>query len=230
MQNSEIFLDYFVRIEMILKEMLKTNAYSFVKMVHMASKRDATINRYQNDLLELAQLRNAIVHNRTSDQKAIAEPHDEIVVLITKIVNQLEKPPKVANLKLQKVFTIQDNFFLDELSMIQEKYNYSVVPVYHDGTYLGCVHARLYQKAFQFKGESVKTAYDLLKLGNYQDRLVFVSQEKKLIDLFTEFNQSYEKGQGIIAYLVTETGKKNERIQGIITPADMPGIIKHLEY
>lgn len=229
MLNSERFLNQFVTVEMILKDMLKVNQYSFVKMVHLASKKDATINRYQNDLLELAQLRNAIVHNRTSDEKAIAEPHEDVLVLIDKIVMQLQKPPRIKNLKLQNVFTIQNDFYLDELSLIQEKYNYSVVPVYRDGVYEGCVHARLYQKAFQFKDNGIKTVSDLLKLGNYKERLPFVSQQKKLIDLVSEFNASYQKGKGIIAYLVTESGKENERIQGIITPADMPGIIKHLE-
>ncbi|WP_253291319.1 hypothetical protein [Virgibacillus proomii] len=76
-KNSDRFLTSFNRIEKMLRDLLinKKDA-SFSKAVKILKNSNALIKEYSDDLLEFAELRNAIVHNKIDMTYAIAEPHD----------------------------------------------------------------------------------------------------------------------------------------------------------
>ncbi len=72
--NSDQFLDAFSRIEKLLRRMVDGRRVdSFTFLVREAAKRSATVRRVEQDLLEYADLRNAIVHERGGGF-VIAEP------------------------------------------------------------------------------------------------------------------------------------------------------------
>ena len=54
-------------------------------MVKESSKKNAVVKRYENDLREFADLRNAIVHNLTNPAFTIYEPPDSTVEKIKMI-------------------------------------------------------------------------------------------------------------------------------------------------
>ena len=64
-------------------------------MVKESSKKNAVVKRYENDLREFADLRNAIVHNSTNPAFTIAEPHDSTVEKIKMIEEEIIHPRKV---------------------------------------------------------------------------------------------------------------------------------------
>lgn len=64
-KNSEKFLTSFNRIEKLLKSLLfKRKEAGFSKAVKILRNSNAIVKRYSDDLLEFAELRNAIVHNK----------------------------------------------------------------------------------------------------------------------------------------------------------------------
>jgi hypothetical protein len=95
MKNSENFLHTFNKIEHWLRK--ATNAKksdSFYLLVERAKKRSPAVKQYEIDLKEFADLRNAIVHERTNGH-LIAEPHEETVNQLEKIATRLTAPPLV---------------------------------------------------------------------------------------------------------------------------------------
>jgi hypothetical protein len=61
-------------------------------MLRHAAKRSAAVRGVEDDLLELSDLRNAIVHERGGGY-VIAEPHPETVERLEQIVELLVEPP-----------------------------------------------------------------------------------------------------------------------------------------
>src|SRR5699024_11877381 len=80
------------------------------------------LKRYRDDLLEFAELRNAIVHNRIDTDYAIAEPHLSVVESIEAIEQEITEPKKVYPLFSRKVIIFQESDSLRELlTVIRDK-------------------------------------------------------------------------------------------------------------
>lgn len=75
MANSDLFLISFNRIEKWMRdEMGNARNMGFTELVRrLAQRKQLMIRKYEDDLLQLAQLRNAIVHDRIAVDFVIAE-------------------------------------------------------------------------------------------------------------------------------------------------------------
>lgn len=235
MSNSKQFLDDFVKLEMYLKKYLNNPKVGFVQMVHMAAKTQATIKRHSNDLIEFAQLRNAIVHNRIGEDEAIAEPHDRVVAIMDRIVEQVTEPKRVRHFcKDKPVYYAAPHDNLATVLLHQQKYNYSVVPIYDGQHYVGMLHYRLYQRLLErYAYKNLKLdemlVEDVLEFYEKDDRVMFFSENTELDIIVDRIMQLSEKGRTIIAIIVSKSGHLNDVPVGIITMADLPRIIRELE-
>ena len=69
MKNSRLFLNSFSEIENYLQRYTNTFKHeSFTNLVNKASRTNSIVKQYKADLLELKDLRNAIVHERYNGQ------------------------------------------------------------------------------------------------------------------------------------------------------------------
>ena len=84
MNNSERFISAFNKIEKYLDDVIKAGDRftSFSSSVKRAAEKNIIVRRYKDDLLEISELRNAIVHERTDPEYLIAEPHDSVIELL----------------------------------------------------------------------------------------------------------------------------------------------------
>ena len=80
---------------------------AFYRLIDQAKKKSPLVRKYEDDLRSYADLRNAIVHNRTSMEFVIAEPHTEVVERIEHIDQVLAKPKLVGQLFRKRVLTFQ---------------------------------------------------------------------------------------------------------------------------
>lgn len=84
MNNSEIFLDFYNKIDAYIKKQDKfESSMSFSQKIK--NSKNKIVQRFSDELISLAELRNAIVHNPKIGNKAIAEPHNETVTIIKEI-------------------------------------------------------------------------------------------------------------------------------------------------
>lgn len=226
--NSRRFIDAFVQIEIYLKKYLSVSNYGFIQMVHQAAKTNPSIKYHSLDLIEYAQLRNAIIHNRSDTNELIAEPHLDVVETIEGIYKELSNPKTIKDLKLKEVYIVRPEISAIELAKTQEKLNYSIVPVYEGVQYVGLVHSKLYQSAFAKDSRDISVS-ELLKFRKDRNRVVFMKETSELREIIKVYFDLYEKGKGIIGIIVSENGYMNERPLAIITPADLPKIFELLE-
>lgn len=225
MSNSDVFLSSFNRIEKWMREeMGNTRNMGFTELVRrLARKKGSMVRKYEEDLFQMAQLRNAIVHERISEDFVIAEPNDWAVDKIQVIEEALIRPATVLPKFAKKVIGFDKNIpLLDLLETIAQK-RYSQFPLYNKGKFEALITLRAI--GFWLAKESQqgvidltrKQAKDLIigdgKYTNYQ----FVSANTKIYEVELMFRE-----QGTLeAVLITKDGNPDGNLLGIIRPRDI---------
>ncbi|MFC4024611.1 CBS domain-containing protein [Oceanobacillus longus] len=138
-KNSERFITAFNRIEKEIKALLIKKEMGFSRAVRVLRDSNAIINRYTDDLLEFAELRNAIVHNKIDMAFAIAEPHDTVVERIERIEQELTRPRKVDPLFIRKVISFQQNEPMSNMLEVINHKGITKFPVYNDDEFQGLI-------------------------------------------------------------------------------------------
>ncbi|WP_227396198.1 CBS domain-containing protein [Jeotgalibacillus aurantiacus] len=225
--NSREFLKDFNEIENYLKNKHnKGNYMSFHALVDKASQRnDRIVKRYLQDLKEIAELRNAIVHTYT--EEVLAEPTDYVVELIEEIRSRLVVPPTVERF-IKDVVTFHEDTTLREVLRNMKNKEYSQFPVVDqqklvktlvtDSGVANWLASHLNEESISIKGVQVK---DLLPFDKRKQNYRFIPKEMSVYEAQDRFAQAAERGEKLVALIITKNGASTERILGIVTPWDV---------
>lgn len=224
------FLSSFNRIEKWLRDQLgNPRNMGFSQMVRLLARRsDLAVRNREDDLLQIAQLRNAIVHEQISEDFVIAEPNPWIVERITLIESELMQPVKVLPRFQKKVTGFEQSLALTEILKIVANKRYSQFPIYKNGHFVGLITLRAL--GYWFAKESLKgdirlhdkTAADLIIADGKQTNFKFVSAQTTVAEVETMFQQK----KLLEAVLITKDGNPNGNLLGIIRPRDIFNIEK----
>ncbi len=234
MENSDRFLDAFGTIERLLRTTTDEDRRTpFYRLVDHAARVNPVARRYQNDLKEFADLRNAIVHERT-DEHVIAEPNDRAVREIMHILTLMQDPPRVIPLFQQEVFymTVDDPVAVAAYAMVER--DFSQVPVYEGERFAGLLTtddiARwLGRCVCDNQPYVVETPLaDVLACTADHENVVFFGREGTLFEALDAFQEAEKSGKRLEAVLITASGSPAEALLGIITVLDMPAIYEAL--
>lgn len=226
-RNSERFLTAFNRIEKKLRAIIKNGRnISFSKMVRMLKNADAIVGRYSDDLLEFAELRNAIVHNKIDISHAIAEPHDSVVKQIELIEKELLEPRKVSPQFIKKVISFQQNEPLTHLLALLHEKHITKFPIYHKEEFRGLISQRAI--AFWLAGSmyqedkllSNTKIVDVLKYATH-DNYQFITADTSVFEAIEILRKQSVQGKRLEALLITKSGKAHEKLIGIVTNLDI---------
>ncbi|SES66577.1 CBS domain-containing protein [Oceanobacillus limi] len=226
-KNSEKFLAAFNRIEKALKQEMKNGkGIGFSKSVKILSKYNSIISKYSDDLLQYAELRNAIVHDKIDTMHAIAEPHDSVVEKIEGIEKEITQPKLVVPMFERKVVTFQVEDSLSKVLSAIHNRGFSKFPVYQGKEFKGlftesAITKWLADNHFASGSETlIKEILPYQKNENFK----FISKTATVYEAIGIFREQIGKGNRIDALLITENGKNAEELLGIITSWDMMGI------
>lgn len=226
-RNSERFLTAFNRIDKAIRSnMGNSKGIGFSKAVKIMSKHNPKIDYHADDLLEYAELRNAIVHNRVETNFAIAEPHLSVVENIEMIEKVLTQPERVIPLFQKNVVTFQDDVTLEMILEAIHKKGFSKFPIYHKNEFKGLISESGITKwlaANKFKEVKKVNMSEILpfqKDSNYQ----FIHKDTTVFEAVDIFKEQIEKGNRVDALLITKTGSQKEPLQGIITSWDIMAV------
>lgn len=224
-QQANTFLTSFNRIEKWLKEELgNPRNMGFTQMVRrLAGRHDLPIKHYEDDLLQISQLRNAIVHEQVRENFVIAEPNQWIVHRILTIEAALLQPELVLPRYGKKVTGFEQTLPLQELLKIVAKKRYSQFPLYEKGSFTGLITLR--EIGYWVAKESLngpiqlkdKVAKDLISRDGKTSNYEFVPETCPMIVAVAMF-----KEYGLLeAILITKNGDQNGQLLGIIRPRDI---------
>lgn len=225
MKNSEVFLSSFNRIEKWLREeMGNTRNMGFTELVRrLAGKKKLMVAQNEEDLLQMAQLRNAIVHERISEDFVIAEPNDWAVERIQQIERDLIRPEKVLPRFAKHVTGFEKNIpLLTFLDIVADK-RYSQFPLYDKGRFEALITLRaigFWLAKESQKGKVVlenRTAKELIIKDGKETNYQFVSASTYVFEVERMFHEQAT----LEAVLITDDGDPNGNLRGIIRPRDI---------
>lgn len=238
MRNSQRFISLFKKLEMLAaKESNSSRETAFSKMLATLTKKNNIFSFYKEELQQYAKLRNAIVHESVSDDQAIAEPHDEVVRKFEEIVSKIENPPKVIPIFQVKIETVTLNEPIYNALDRMYKGNYSQLPVLNNGKFFDLLTTDCIARwvaAIQDKEKLIiedtkkSTVTAILEHKEFEINYRFISRNTTIVKAIQIFQEVETKQNFIDALLITQDGKKEQKLIGIITHYDLPAMMQTL--
>lgn len=228
MKNSERFIISFNKIEAFFdKEINEKRHISFYRSVQLLKRSNAVVGRYQDDLLEFAELRNAIIHERTNTHYAIAEPHDDVVERMEKIEKDLTAPELVVPTFTKKMCQINGQDKLSAVLQVIRETDFSQFPVYHNKKFIGLLTDKgithwLAKNVKENPGQLFDTAVsDIIKDDDRAHNYTFINKSMSIYQAEHFFLEQIKETKQLDALLITENGKQEETLLGMITTKDL---------
>lgn len=227
-KNSAEFLAAFHRIEKEMKKIIGSNDHlQFSGLLKRAESKSAVLRQYHNELLDYANLRNVIVHERIDPNMAIAEPHIKIVEKIKKIEGDLINPRTVYQDFQCEVYSFDQKDKLSELLKgIREK-QFTQFPIFSNTDFVGLISENgithwLAQNVDEDLIDLTETPLSaILKYEESKENYKFLKRNSPVAEAIEIFKNSIQNDKRIDAILITENGKPQEKFLGIITSWDI---------
>ena len=223
--QAEQFLASFNRIEKWLREQEQQHTnLGFAELVRrLSSRSDLLVRRYRHDLLEMAQLRNAIVHDKIGPDFVIAEPNEWVLTKMAKIEQNLTLPERLGEHFRKKVAVFQsDTPLVDVLAVMKQK-GYSQFPIVSGQQVVGLVTAHglgmflAHQQVTRPLDLAQTVVEEVLQNDRHRENYQFIA-----VDAFCF--QGLERFLGdptVEALLLTRDGQPSTELLGIIRPKEL---------
>lgn len=226
--NSDRFIIAYNRIEKAMQDLTGIDNYMpYFRLIDRAKKMNVVIRKFETDLREFGELRNAIVHNRTKADYAIAEPHDEIVRQMEGIAEKLTKPITVGDMFRRKVHSLQVTDSLAAGLRLIREMKFNQIPIYDNAKFIGLVTANgiTYWMADEMTEEIISrempTLLDILNHEKQKNTFQFIKSALSIYEAEDFFKKAVTGGRRLEALLITQSGGPDEKLIGIITPLDL---------
>jgi len=228
------FLDAYNAIDKALRIQYNyKTTISFSDLIRRCADLNHVVRGYENDLINFARLRNAIVHS-SDNNKVIAEPHLDVVNLMEKIATLITTPPLVVELlRLRPVTIIDATRNLYDLIKETGKTGHGMIPAYKGSNLVGIVRWRkliedmagildTYDLDDFFRKTSIE---EYLHMYPQSGHYTIVNKSVTIEQVLTIFNNNRK----IAAVLITENGTATEAPICFLTNADIIDLIKVIE-
>ena len=227
LQNAEKFLDIFNHIEKYLKTKYNNGYYMpFHELVRKVSKKEGVIKCFREDLFTYSDLRNVMVHNSRRNGKIIANPLDDIVKHIELIWHKIQYPQKVSLFKKKVYYCFIDDNLLKALQYMR-KHRVSQVPILDRGVVvdvLNSSHIAEWLATNETVSASESIITDVLENAERNKNFETISENLSIYDAAEIYKSSYMKtpvNWYYDALIITESGKTNDQMSGIIVLKDI---------
>jgi predicted transcriptional regulator len=234
MHTSEAFLAIFSEVEKWLRVSAGADkTISFYQLVEVNALSNPIVRRYKDDLKEYADLRNAIVHER-SDGHVIAEPNERAVSNFDRIKVALLKPPKVIPQFQMQVRTRASEESIGSALTDMREGSFSQLPVVKSGSVVALLTSETVVRwlASELANDIVSLQetpiHAVLEHVEDEDHYCFLSRNASLHEVITKFEEFTSRGKDLDAILITDSGKPDQKLLGILTVYDLPAILDTL--
>lgn len=221
MNNVDRFINAFVKIEKQLKDIIGISKHlKFYQLLNICRSKNLIVKMNYQKLLDYADLRNAIIHQRDDNNEVLAIPTDSVVIDIEKIADLISNKKTVLEFasKPVKVVSFDDDIY--EAFKVMKKIGTSKIPVYDKNTFRGLLTMN------DIANTLINNISTKINEISFKDnKVIFFEKNRNVDDIIIEFERYIESGNSLNAIIITETGNINENPLGIITVYDLPKII-----
>ncbi|HWB19567.1 MAG TPA: CBS domain-containing protein [Phycisphaerales bacterium] len=205
--------------------------FGFSAKVRILASRRKRLARHADALLDMAELRNAVVHGHTGEDTYMAVPSEQTVLELEEIERDVFSPEKVMPKFQRSVTTVRADQSLADVWKLVKDEGFSRFPVYDSHGFVGLLTSNGFARwcAAQLNGSrlDVDTAQakvaDVLEKDHRREAVQFVSRDALIDDVEDLFAQV----QPLEAVIITEHGRREERPIGMVCAMDIAGQRNH---
>ncbi len=215
----------------------KNNSSSYVdhgQLLREMAEKNFIFKEHITELRLFSEIRNLIVHNPYPNVNPIFQPHEYLVERYKEIYNKIKHPPKAMSIAIpaSTIFTVTLEDNVHKVLEVMVKKTYTYVPVFDKGRFFGVfsesVLVSYYADKKDFimgKEAKVEDFKDYLPFDKHSNEYFeFVSRDTLLSEVLEIFQSNLKKRKRIGVVYVTERGKKEEKLLGMITAWDIAGL------
>jgi len=225
MGKNELFLDKYRRLEQSVKIKYGAN-FGVSRLEDMAE-----FKRISSRIKYTRELRNLLVHNPKLNGEWALEVNEKMIDFVDSLIRRIDNPPRISEyaLSLHRTMhrSIGDNVF--ETMCEMRKRDISKVPIL-DGR--GCVegvfsHESVFESALSERGLIDRdTVFGDIReyvsiTGEMEKYYLFAAPDALRSDIEEKFDAAYGEHIRIKLVLLTEGGRRNSRLLGIVTPWEL---------
>jgi predicted transcriptional regulator len=228
------FVSAFNRIEKRLEAIVGPKDYlPFAQLVDKAAGKNSAVRQFRKRLKSLGNLRNLLVHDH-EHHKEVAVPTERTVRELETLAETITSPPPLLTVATKPVRTCRPSDPVGVAARVMHDNSFSQLPV-HDGeklvglltgeTIARWLAARLDGGVGILEEEPVGKVLEHREAAGY----VLVAQAATVFDGLKAFDQALRSGTALQAVIVTANGQATESPLGIVTPSDIPGLVRAAE-
>ena len=229
--KTELLLDKYKKLEAIASAQYNlNNSESAVNFLERRSECRAI----KSELAYCREVRNLLTHNPKVRNRYAVEPSDEMIALLDQTIECIKNPQKAKHIWVprDKVLCRTMEDYVRPAMVEMNEHVYTHIPIMRDGVVVG-VFSENTLLSYLIDDEIISIDNDVkfsdivkyLPLDQHRaESFRFVGQETLVSEIEDIFADSVKKSDRIGLIFVTNSGKKTEKLLGIISAWDVAGI------
>ncbi len=222
---SERFEAAYNQIHHSLKDMVNSTSNKFTTLVRYGSHLKV-IQNFQDELIQFAKLRNALVHEKHSDGSYIAEPHHDVVLRLEHVAQVLSRPQHAMTIATKPVVQFQYKDTLKHILNHVESVTYSNYPIYKGTEYIGLLTTKAivnWMSCHLQKSTVDLSQASIQDVMTYDDERIvhFAPKASTIFEIELLFGKHQQKNKELQMIIITENGRRNEKPLGVVTYWDI---------
>jgi CBS domain-containing protein len=239
-ENLNNFRSYYNKIDSFLEEESSNDYHNgFKDKINQASKNNVLVRKHSDDLNELRELRNTIIHESKDEQEWIAIPTESTVEKIKNIYQELTQPATAYDIATTDLYTASPEDKITDVIQKMKENVYTHVPITSEkGNLVGILSEPAIiewladseaddQSGFILEETEIKdiSSYldDVAEEKEYHDYKI-VARSDFAIKAEQMFRKGVKSRHRLGAVFVTQNGELGESLLGIITSWDLAKI------
>lgn len=219
------FIDTFNRIDKAIRDIFNMKpSLGFSDVVRRAATMSSVVKKFEDELIDFARLRNAIVHRSTD--VPIAEPHDDVVERFEHIERIITTPPlALQTVGNRAVTAMSAEVTLSVLLKEMFKTGYANIPVYLDKVLIGVVNRKMIVDAI---GRALLNGQPLEKI--VEQKIVDVLEVHAITAHYEVVAENatidhvlylFQQNRKLSVVLITKGGDYSQAPLGIVSTSDV---------
>lgn len=230
-QLTEEFLDKYKQLENLVRNEYNLGNNDSVMNFLISNKEFKEI---ENELDLCRDTRNLLSHNPKINGEYLVYPSEEMIKLLDEVIQKVTKPLKASNVMVKKSELcfrgMQDN--VKEAMVAMKEHSYKYIPILEDGVLVGMFSAKTVLDIITSEGvEAFKDDVTFESISKYiaienvsSKTFAFVGNSVPLCEVKDIFKEDVENKERINIIFVTQHGKSDEKLLGIITAWEIAAV------
>lgn len=213
------------------KELNVNESDSHMRLIEQMAQTNKVFYRNQDQLRALAKLRNLIVHNPFKAIDPVTVPNEGLVNIYGSIRDKLLRPAKAISIAIPGPSIATAKLTDNSIEIIKMMANdtFTHIPIVKDDKMIGVFSENTILSYMADRGEFIITGdstmqdfADFIPFDKHKsETFKFISRDALLEEVYGLFNAAIKIRERVGVVYITENGKPDQKLLGMITPWDI---------